>query len=90
MFYPVFALWLSTGLRNAELIGLTWDAVRFAEGELLITKSLRRDGVSTHIRRWGTTKTGRSRVVPLIPEMVELLQQLRRFLSPKLIHACEG
>ena len=27
-FYPVFALWLGTGLRNAELIGLSWDAVR--------------------------------------------------------------
>ena len=66
-FYPVFALWLSTGLRNAELIGLTWDAVRLAEGELLITKSLRRDGVNTHLRRWGTTKTGRSRLVPLNP-----------------------
>ncbi|KZR70212.1 site-specific integrase [Prochlorococcus sp. MIT 1303] len=76
-FYPVFALWLSTGLRNSELIGLTWDAVRFAEGELLIAKSLRRDGVSTHVRRWGTTKTGRSRVVPLNPEIVELLQQHR-------------
>ena len=71
-FYPVFALWLSTGLRNAELIGLTWDAVRLAEGELLITKSLRRDGVNTHLRRWGTTKTGRSRVVPLNPEIVDL------------------
>ena len=77
-FYPVFALWLSKGLRNSELIGLTWDAVRFAEGELLITNSLRRDGVSTHVRRWGTTKTGRSRVVPLNPEIVELLQQHRQ------------
>jgi len=77
-FYPVFALWLSTGLRNAELIGLTWDAVRLAEGELLITKSLRRDGVNTHLRRWGTTKTGRSRVVPLNPEILDLLQQHRQ------------
>ena len=76
-FYPVFALWLSTGLRNAELIGLTWDAVRLSDGELLITKSLRRDGVCTHVRRWGTTKTGRSRVVPLSVELVELLQQHR-------------
>ena len=76
-FYPVFALWLSTGLRNAELIGLTWDAVRLAEGELLITKSLRRDGVNTHLRRWGTTKTVRSRVVPLNPEIVDLLQRHR-------------
>ena len=77
-FYPCFALWLSTGLRNAELIGLTWDAVRLAEGELLITKSLRRDGVNTHLRRWGTTKTGRSRLVPINPEILDLLQQHRQ------------
>ena len=42
-FYPVFALWLGTGLRNAELIGLSWDAVRLEEGELLIHKTLKRD-----------------------------------------------
>ena len=63
-YYPIFAVWLGTGLRNAELIGLTWDCVRLEEGELLITKTLRRDGVYTHKRQWGGTKTGKSRVVP--------------------------
>ena len=42
-FYPVFALWLGTGLRNAEVIGLSWDAVRLEEDELLIHKTLKRD-----------------------------------------------
>ena len=28
-------MWLGTGLRNAEVIGLTWDCVRMDEGELL-------------------------------------------------------
>ena len=41
-FYPCFLLWLSTGLRNSELIGLTWDAVRLEDGELLISKTLKR------------------------------------------------
>ncbi len=74
-YYPCFAVWLGTGLRNAELIGLTWDCVRLEEGELLITKTLRRDGVYTHKRQWGTTKTGKSRVVPLREDLVELLQE---------------
>ena len=74
-FYPVFAVWLGTGLRNAELIGLTWECVRLEEGELLISKTLRRDGVATHRRRWGGTKTGRSRVVPLREDLVVLLQR---------------
>ena len=46
-FYLCIALWLSTGLRNAEVIGLTWDCVRLVEGELLISKTLRRDGTAT-------------------------------------------
>ena len=74
-FYPMFALWSGTGLRNAELIGLTWDAVRLEEGELLIHKTLKRDGTATHRRSWSTTKTGRSRVVPLREDLVLLLQE---------------
>ena len=77
-FYPVFALWLGTGLRNAELIGLTWDCVRLEEGELLITKTLRRDGVATHRREWSGTKTGKSRVVPLSGALVEVLRNHRQ------------
>ena len=74
-YYPIFAVWLGTGLRNAELIGLTWDCVRLEEGELLISKTLRRDGVYTHRRQWGGTKTGKSRVVPLREDLVVLLQE---------------
>ena len=74
-YYPIFAVWLGTGLRNAELIGLTWDCVRLEEGELLISKTLRRDGVATHRRQWGGTKTGKSRVVPLREDLVVLLQE---------------
>ena len=74
-FYPCFLLWMSTGLRNSELIGLTWDAVRLEDGELLISKTLKRDGTATHKRYWGPTKTGKSRVVPINPQVVEMLKQ---------------
>ena len=80
-FYPCFAVWLGTGLRNAELIGLTWDCVRLEEGELLITKTLRRDGVYTHKRQWAGTKTGKSRVVPLRDDLVLLLQEHKEQLA---------
>ena len=74
-YYPAFAVWLGTGLRNAELIGLTWDSIRWEEGELLITKTLKRDGTATHRRFWSGTKTGKSRVVPLREDLVELLRE---------------
>ena len=80
-YYPAFAVWLGTGLRNSELIGLTWDCVRWEEGELMITKTLKRDGTATHRRTWGSTKTGKSRVVPLSEDLVNLLRKHRLHLE---------
>ena len=42
-FYPCLALLLGTDLRNAEVIGFTWDCVRLEEERLLISKAVRRD-----------------------------------------------
>jgi integrase len=80
-FYVCFELWLSTGLRNSELIGLTWDALHLQEGELVISKTLRRDGNSNHRRVWSGTKTGRSRIVPLTEHLVLLLEQHRTAMN---------
>jgi len=73
-FYPLFFLWLSTGLRNGELRALTWDCIRWQEGELLIHKSLRVDGLHTHRFIPSTTKTGVERIVPLNPSVLEVLK----------------
>jgi len=42
---------------------------------VLVCKSLRRDGYSSGKVEWAPTKTGRERVVPLTPEVLETLQQ---------------
>ena len=80
-FYPCFALWLSTGLRNAKLIGLTWDCVRLDEGELLISKTLRRDGTATHQRLWSGTKTGKAHMVPLSQQVITVLKHTMQCLD---------
>ena len=74
-YYPLFLLWLSTELRNAEIRGLTWDCIRWEEGEVLVCKSLRRDGYCSGHHSWAPTKTGRERVVPLTPEVLETLRR---------------
>ncbi len=74
-YYPLFLLWLSTGMRNAEIRGLTWDCIRWEEGEVMVCKSLRRDGYSSGHHSWATTKTGRERVVPLTAQVLEVLRQ---------------
>jgi integrase len=89
-YYPIFAVWLGTGLRNSELIGLTWDCVRLEEGELLISKTLRRDGVYTHRRQWGGTKTGKSRVVPLREDLVVLLQEHQQQMAGLGLNTRDG
>ncbi len=73
-FYPLFLLWLSTGMRNAEIRGLTWDCIRWEEGEVLVCKSLRRDGFSGQ-HSWAPTKTGKERLVPLTAQVLETLRQ---------------
>ncbi len=62
-------------MRNAEISGLTWDCVRWEEGGVLVCKSLRRDGYFSGHHSWATTKTGRERVVPLTPQVLEVLRQ---------------
>jgi integrase len=74
-FYPLFLLWMSTGMRNAEVRGLTWDCIHWDEGEILIYKTLRRDGYSSRNHIWGTTKTGKQRVVPLTSLLATTLKE---------------
>ena len=74
-YYPIFYTWLSTGLRNSELIGLTWDAVDLEAGEIRITKTLRRWMDSNTQREWSDTKNRKHRIVPLTDGAVEVLRQ---------------
>lgn len=74
-FYALFFLWISTGLRNGELRALSWDCIRWSEGELLIHKSLRVDGLRSSNFIPAPTKTGKERVVPMNPETLEVLRR---------------
>ena len=74
-YYPIFFLWMGTGLRNSELIGLTWCSVDLDTAELKITKTLKRREDSSVVREWGDTKNRRHRVVPLTQGVVEVLKE---------------
>ena len=72
-YHPVFATWFSTGLRNSELIGLTWDCIEFEEGRIKIVKTLKRiDGVATR-RQWSTTKNKKHRYIPMSKMLMSVL-----------------
>ena len=74
-YYPIFFLWLSTGLRNSEIIGLTWDCIDWEQSECKITKSLKRREDSNVLRQWGETKNKKHRIVPLTTGVLKMLQE---------------
>ena len=80
-FYPLFCVWLGTGLRNAEIRGLTWDCVHWQEGEFLIAKSLGSDGFNAIEVTWAPTKTGRERIVPMSTEVMETLKRHKELVD---------
>jgi len=89
-FYPSFSVWLSTGLRNGEICGLTWDRVRWDEGELLISKSHRNDVLNAMNVIWASTKTGQERIVPMSPLVNEVLQQHKAAMERLGIYQSQG
>lgn len=89
-YYPIFFTWLGTGLRNSELIGLTWDSVRLEDKELLITKTLKRCETYGKRRRWGPTKNGRQRVVPMSPGVLEVLEEHQKQMQERGLWSSEG
>lgn len=57
--YTVVVLALSTGMRSAEIMGLTWDRVDLKSGRILLEE----------------TKNGERRAVPLVGHAAELLRE---------------
>ncbi|MDA9982674.1 site-specific integrase [Gammaproteobacteria bacterium] len=69
--YPVFVLAISTGMRQGEIMGLTWDAVDLHQGRITLHH----------------TKNGEIRVVPLVGKALELLKdhaKVKRIDTPLL------
>lgn len=71
-FRPLVAAALFTGLRIGELLGLTWNDVRFDEGGIVVRRQMGRDRV--HV----DAKTGDSiRSVVLMPALAAILREHR-------------
>lgn len=71
--YRQYALLLETGLRTAELIGLTWDSINWKEHTLTINKSLEYRHKQGYWRA-GPPKTQKSyRTIPLTNRAYQIL-----------------
>lgn len=65
-FYTFFFAAFRTGMREGELFGLRWTDVDFRNGIIFI----RQNYVKKH---FGTPKSGKSRPIPMTPQLKELL-----------------
>lgn len=69
-FYPLLFTALFTGMRQGELMGLTWDSINWITRKITVDKNF------TH-GRVGTTKTGKVRKVDMSLELVKVLKEWR-------------
>ena len=69
-FYPLLFTALFTGMRQGELMGLTWDSINWITRKITVDKNF------TH-GRVGTTKSGKVRKVDMSLELVKVLKEWR-------------
>ncbi len=73
----VFLVTLFTGMRQGEVLGLTWNCVDLDKGTLLINKQLQKAVNDKGKREYSlvSTKNSKGRKITLAPTVVELLRQ---------------
>ena len=69
----VYFVTLFTGLRQGEVLGLSWDCVDFATNTLLINKQLRHDREKDPAYGIDTTKSGKERYITVAPAVMDAL-----------------
>ena len=67
-----------TGLRQGEIMGLTWDRVDFKAGTILIDRQLRLERKAGGKYLFDTTKTEQVRKIKPAPTVMEMLKQRKK------------
>lgn len=71
----VYRVTLFTGMREGEVLGLTWDCVDFERNTIFVNKQLQKTTKVGGIYTLAPTKNGRSRVITVAPSVMEVLKQ---------------
>ena len=71
----IYLVTLFTGLRQGEVLGLTWDCIDFDHGTIYVNKQLQKTKKVGGDYVLVPTKNSRSRVVTVAPTVMELLKR---------------
>ena len=77
----LYLITMFTGLREGEVLGLTWDCVDLEGGSILVRQQLRRSQEKGGEYYISSTKNGKKRVVPIGPTVVRLFRLQREKLE---------
>lgn len=76
-FEDVFKVTLFTGLRQGEVLGLTWDCVNFDAGVITVSKQLQKEKKAGGEYRLTSCKTDKVRRISPAPFVMDILRQQR-------------
>ena len=71
----VYRVTLFTGMRQGEILGLTWDCVDFQHNALYVNKQLQKAKKVGGQYVLVPTKSGRSRMITVAPSVMDLLKK---------------
>lgn len=71
----LFRLALFTGLREGELLGLTWSCIDFKNRTLLVKQQLRKEQKKGGKYYFSPPKNNKSRILVLAPSIIDLLKE---------------
>ena len=74
----VFLVTLFTGMREGEVLGLTWDCVDFTRGTVTVNKQLQKARGGGSVYNFVPTKNGKGRVIAPAPYVMNLLKSQYR------------
>ena len=83
----IYKITMFTGLREGEVLGLTWDCVDLKDGTLTVKQQLKREQQKGGKYYMSSTKNGKKRVIALAPTVIDLFQKQRRKLLDMQISA---
>lgn len=80
-FYDVYFTAIFTGMRQSELVGLTWDSVDFKRGTIRVYRQYvdtkDHEKGRKRVCKFTTTKNDKTRIVEPAPQVIDLLRDVK-------------